>query len=61
MSLHSPVEHENQRTSRHSVFLSSRHSRARWNPGLFPPRRISLDTRPRFRGGMLSNRGYDET
>ena len=44
MSLRSPTGHENGRL--HMVLSSTRHSRARGNPGLL--RRISLDTR--FRG-----------
>ena len=46
MSLRSSTEHENGGISLHIVLSSTRHSRARGNPGLF--RRISLDTR--FRG-----------
>src|SRR5436309_6137310 len=56
MSLHSPLEYEIQLVSTPS--LPSRHSRESGNPRLFST--ISpLDTRPRVRGGMLSNRGYD--
>src|SRR3990172_3092276 len=46
MSLRSPAENENGGISFHRVPSSTRHSRARGNPGLL--RRISLDTR--FRG-----------
>src|SRR3972149_8877694 len=46
MSLRSPAENENGGISSHRVPSSTRHSRARRNPGLL--RRISLDTR--FRG-----------
>src|SRR3990172_3677405 len=46
MSLRSPAENENGELSFHRVPSSTRHSRARGNPGLL--RRISLDTR--FRG-----------
>ena len=46
MSLRSPAENENAGISFHRVPSSTRHSRARGNPGLL--RRISLDTR--FRG-----------
>ena len=46
MSLRSPAENENGGISFHMVPSSTRHSRARGNPGLL--RRISLDTR--FRG-----------
>ena len=46
MSLRSSTEHENGGISLHRVLSSTRHSRARGNPGLL--RRISLDTR--FRG-----------
>ena len=43
MSLRPPTEHENGGISLHRVLSSTRHSRARGNPGLFG--RISLDTR----------------
>ena len=43
MSLRSPAENENGGISFHMVPSSTRHSRARGNPGLL--RRISLDTR----------------
>jgi len=46
MILRSPAENENAGISFHMVLSSTRHSRARGNPGLL--RRISLDTR--FRG-----------
>jgi len=46
MILRSPAENENGGISFHMVPSSTRHSRARGNPGLL--RRISLDTR--FRG-----------
>ena len=46
MSLRSPTEHEIGEILPHMTLSSTRHSRARGNPGLF--RRISLDTR--FRG-----------
>jgi len=46
MILRSPVENENGKLSFHRVPSSTRHSRARGNPGSL--RRISLDTR--FRG-----------
>src|SRR3990167_4876278 len=46
MILRSPAENENGGISFHMVPFSTRHSRARGNPGLL--RRISLDTR--FRG-----------
>src|SRR3990172_7731239 len=46
MILRSPTENENGGLSFHMVPSSTRHSRARGNPGLL--RRISLDTR--FRG-----------
>ena len=46
MILRSPAENENGGFSFHTVPSSTRHSRARGNPGLL--RRISLDTR--FRG-----------
>ena len=46
MILRSPAENENGGISFHMVLSSTRHSRARGNPGLL--RRISLDTR--FRG-----------
>ena len=46
MILRSPAENENGGLSFHRVPSSTRHSRARGNPGLL--RRISLDTR--FRG-----------
>jgi hypothetical protein len=46
MSLRAPAENENGGISFHRVPSSTRHSRARGNPGLL--RRISLDTR--FRG-----------
>src|SRR3990170_3654779 len=46
MILRSPTENENGGLSFHRVPSSTRHSRARGNPGLL--RRISLDTR--FRG-----------
>ena len=46
MSLRSPTEHENGGISLPVVLSSTRHSRARGNPGLL--RRIGLDTR--FRG-----------
>ena len=46
MILRSPAENENGGISFHRVTSSTRHSRARGNPGLL--RRISLDTR--FRG-----------
>src|SRR5687768_2988963 len=58
MSLRSPTENENGRFARHDS-PATRHSRVRGNPGLFW--RIRLVTRPRFREGMLSNRGYDGT
>ena len=50
MILRSPAEDENGGISLHMVPSSTRHSRARGNPGLV--RRISLDTRVR---------GYDGT
>ena len=46
MSLRSPTNHENGGAFLHMALSSTRHSRARGNPGLL--RRISLDTR--FRG-----------
>jgi hypothetical protein len=46
MILRSPADNENAGISFHMVLSSTRHSRARGNPGLL--RRISLDTR--FRG-----------
>jgi len=46
MILRSPAENENGGIFLHIVLSSTRHSRARGNPGLF--RRISLETR--FRG-----------
>jgi hypothetical protein len=36
MSLRSPTEDENGGTPFHTVLPSTRHSRARGNPGLFP-------------------------
>ena len=50
MSFRSPTEFEKGGMSVHMALSSTRHSRARGNPGLF--RRISLDTRIR---------GYDGT
>jgi hypothetical protein len=50
MILRSPTEHENEGTPLHIVFSSTRHTRARGNPGSF--HRIGLDTRVR---------GYDGT
>ena len=58
MSLRSPTENENGGIPLHMVVLSSRHSRARGNPGLL--RRISLDTRSPIKVGDKL-RGYDGT
>ena len=51
MILRSPAENENGGISFHTVPSSTRHSRARGNPGLL--RRISLDTRFRGYDGTL--------
>ena len=56
MSSRSPTEHENGRL--HMVLSSTRHSRARGNPGLL--RRISLDTRWSLPSTPIEG-GYDGT
>ena len=54
MSLRSPTKNENGGISLPMVLSSTRHSRARGNPGLL--RRISLDTR--FRGYDGTQAGF---
>src|SRR5688500_14892843 len=64
MSLRSPTDNEIGQLPRHdfaSVVIPA-HSLPRTRSGAgiqVCSRRIGLDTRPRFREGMLSNRGYD--